>query len=149
MRYMMKERFWSWGDDFAIKDESERDAFLVDGAAFSWGDKLSLQDMKGCELAYISQTLLSWKPRYRIYKDGREFAEVVKEWSWFKSVFMLDVPGPKTTRSKGRFGSMNSFLNEAVVRLPKSRNDSGRGPTPTASTSLPARMTSLFWPRAW
>ena len=62
-----------------------------------------MQDMKGRELACISQTLLSWKPRYRIYRDGREFAEVVKEWFWFKSVFTLDVLGPNDYTIKGSF----------------------------------------------
>lgn len=103
MRYRMKEKFWSWGNDFAIQDESGRDVYLVDGAAFSWGDKLSFQDMQGNELAFIAQKLLSMKPRYEIYRDGEKFAEVVKEWSWFKSLFTLDVPGPNDYTIAGSF----------------------------------------------
>ena len=26
MRYVMKQKFWSWGNDFTIKDEDDRDA---------------------------------------------------------------------------------------------------------------------------
>ena len=47
MRYIMRERILSWGDDFAIKDADGRDAFYVDGRALSFGDKLSFQDMQG------------------------------------------------------------------------------------------------------
>ncbi len=103
MRYMMKQKFWSLGNDFTIKDEHGQDVLLVDGAAFSWGDKLSLQDMSGNELAHIAQKLLSFKPRYKIFRDGREFAEVVKEISWFKSKFTLDVPGPNDYSITGSF----------------------------------------------
>ena len=31
MRYVMKQKLLSWGDDFVIKDESGHDAFYVDG----------------------------------------------------------------------------------------------------------------------
>ena len=99
----MKQKFWSWGDDFTIKDENGNDAFLVDGKVFSWGDKLSFQDMHGKELAYIAQKMLSWKPRYEIFRDGSKFAEVIKEFSWFKSKFTLDVPGPNDYTIAGSF----------------------------------------------
>jgi uncharacterized protein YxjI len=40
----MRERVLSWGDDFTIKDDAEREAFYVDGKVFSFGDKLSFKD---------------------------------------------------------------------------------------------------------
>jgi len=61
----MKQKLWSWGDDFTIKDESGLDRFFVDGRAFSLGDKLSFQDMAGNELAFIRQKLLAWGPHLR------------------------------------------------------------------------------------
>ena len=70
MRYVMKQKFWSWGDDFTIRDEQGADVFRVDGRAFSWGDKLSFQDTRGNELAFISQKLLSWGPTYEISQGG-------------------------------------------------------------------------------
>ena len=103
MRYMIKQKFWSWGDDFTIKDADGRDVFLVDGEAFSWGDKLSVQDMKGNELASISQKLMSWKPTYDLCIDGETYARVVKEWSWFNKKFTLDVPGPNDYTIAGSF----------------------------------------------
>jgi uncharacterized protein YxjI len=44
MIYRIKEKFWSWGNDFTITDEHGRDIYRIDGKAFSWGDKLSFQD---------------------------------------------------------------------------------------------------------
>lgn len=103
MTYRIKEAFWSWGNDFAITDEHGTPVYQVDGAAFSWGDNLSFQDMQGRELAQIKQKLLSFKPRYEIIIDGKPFAEVVKEWSWFKQRFTLDVPGPNDYGITGSF----------------------------------------------
>jgi len=105
MRYIMRQKFWSWGDDFTIKDEHEQDVFLIDGAAFSWGDNLSFQDMSGKQLAYISQTIFTLMPKYEIFRGGKKFAEVVKEFSWFNSSFTLDVPGPNDYSITGAFWS--------------------------------------------
>jgi len=99
----MKQKLWALGDDFTIKDERGSDAFLVDGKAFSVGDKLSFQDMAGNELAYISQKLLSFRKRYDIYRDEQLFAQVVKELTFFKDVYTVDIPGPNDYEVKGNF----------------------------------------------
>ena len=44
MRCVMRQKLFSWGDDFTIKTDDERDAFFVDGKAFSLGNQLSFQD---------------------------------------------------------------------------------------------------------
>ena len=103
MLYRIKEKFWAWGNDFSITDESGTPCYFVDGQAFSWGDKLSFQDTNRRELAFISQKLLSWKPRYEILIDGQPFAEVIKEWTWFNKKFTLDVPGPNDYTIDGSF----------------------------------------------
>ena len=103
MIYRIKEKFWSWGNDFSITDSNGAPQFLVDGQAFSWGKKLSFQDPNGNELAFISQKLISWRPRYQIMRNGVMFAEIVKEFSWFKQKFVLDVPGPNDYQIDGSF----------------------------------------------
>jgi len=103
MRYVIKERFWSWGNDFNIYNDAREPVLHIDGQAFSWGDKLSVQTMDGVEHAFISQKLLSWKPHYEIYRGGNLFAKVVKEWSWFSKTFTLDVPGPNDYTIEGSF----------------------------------------------
>ncbi|MEO1527331.1 MAG: LURP-one-related family protein [Planctomycetota bacterium] len=103
MVFRIKEKFWSWGNNFAITDDAGNPAYHVSGAVFSWGDHLSFQDSVGNELAVIKQKLLSFKPRYQIVIDGEPFAEVVKEWSWFNKTFLLDVPGPNDYTISGSF----------------------------------------------
>ena len=107
MRYLMKQLLWSWGADFAIKDDAGNDRFIVDGKAFSIGDKLSFQDLNRNELAFIRQKLLAWGPTYEIYRAGQLFA-VVKQ-HLFTSIlsyrFSVDVgadgPTPNDLEIKG------------------------------------------------
>lgn len=104
MRYVLKQKFWSWGDDFKIRDAEGRDVFFVDGRAFSWGDKLSFQDMQGNELAFIRQKLLAWGPTYSIEREGLVFAEVRKHlFTLFRCKFTVDVPGPDDLEAHGDF----------------------------------------------
>jgi len=104
MRYVMKEKLFSWGDDFTIKDESGRDVFFVDGRAFSFGDKLSFQDMAGNELAFISQRVLSFGPTYEIYRGDQLVAVVKKQlFTFFNCRFTVDVPGPDDLEAGGDF----------------------------------------------
>jgi uncharacterized protein YxjI len=104
MRYIMRQKLFSWGDDFFIKDESGRDAFFVDGKAFSFGNQLSFQDLNGNELAFIKQRLLSWGPTYEIYKGDQLYALVKKElFTFFKCRFTIDVPGPDDLEAEGDF----------------------------------------------
>jgi uncharacterized protein YxjI len=104
MRYVMKQKLFSWGDDFRIQTDAGADAFFVDGKAFSFGDKLSFQDMQGNELAFIRQKVLSWGPTYEIYR-GNELAAVVKKelFTFFKCRFTVDVPGPDDLEAEGNF----------------------------------------------
>jgi uncharacterized protein YxjI len=104
MRYLMKQKLLSWGNDFTIRDSDGNDAFFVDGKAFSLRDQLSFQDMQGNELCMIQKKLLSWGPTYEIYHQG-ELAAVVKEsiFTLFGHRFTIDVPGPDDIQAAGNF----------------------------------------------
>jgi uncharacterized protein YxjI len=107
MRYVMKQKLFAWGDDFAIKNESGEDVFFVDGKALSFGDKLSFQDMQRNELAFIQQKVFSWGPTYEIYRGGTLAAVVKKElFTLFKCRFTMDVPGPDDIEAQGDFMDM-------------------------------------------
>jgi uncharacterized protein YxjI len=104
MRYMMRERILSWGDDFRIKNADGDDAFYVDGKVFSFGDKLSFKDPAGNELVRIEQKLLSFGPQYEVLRSGETVAIVKKHlFTLFKARFTVDVPGPDDLEAKGDF----------------------------------------------
>src|SRR5688572_25476798 len=104
MRYIMRERMLSLGDDFTIKTADGADAFYVDGRAFSFGDKLSFKDKDGAELVRIDQKLLSIGPQYEIVRGNDTIAVVRKKlFTLFRARFTVDVPGPDDLEAKGDF----------------------------------------------
>lgn len=104
MRYVLKQKLFSLGGAFAIRDEGGRDVYTVEGAAFSFGHQLTLRDAARNELAFIRQKLLSWGPTYEIYRGGELFAVVRKElFSFFRHVFTVDVAGPDDLVAEGDF----------------------------------------------
>jgi uncharacterized protein YxjI len=104
MRYVMKQRVFSLGDDFSIQDSEGRDVFFVDGKAFSFGAQLSFQDLRGQELAFIRQQVFSWGPTYEIYRNGVLAAVVKKElFTFFSCTFTVNVPGPDDLVARGDF----------------------------------------------
>lgn len=102
MRYVMKQKLFSLGADFTIRDENEKDVYFVDGKALSFGDQLSFQDMEQHELAFIKQKVLSWASTYEIYRSGSVAAVVTKElFTFFHCKFTVDVPGPDDLTADG------------------------------------------------
>lgn len=100
----MKQEFWSFGDDFVIRDEGGNDCYQVDGRVFSFGDNLSLRDMDGHEVASISQRLLSWGPSYEIHRPGHRVTVVSKEhFTFFYCKFEVDGPGDQDYEATGDF----------------------------------------------
>ena len=55
MRYQLRQKLLSWGDDFTIRDDAGNDIFLVDGKVFTIGNQLSIRDAHGVEQASITQ----------------------------------------------------------------------------------------------
>jgi len=104
MRYIMKQKLFSFGDDFFVKDDAGRDVYFVDGKAFSFGDQLSFQDLEHHELAFIKQRVFSWGKTYEIVRDGQVAAVVKKHlFALFHHRFTVDVPGPDDLEAEGNF----------------------------------------------
>jgi uncharacterized protein YxjI len=102
MRYVLKQKLFSLGGAFYVKNEQGEDVFLVEGAAISLGRQLTFRDAAGNELAFIRQKLLSWGPTYEVYRGGELFAVVKKKlFSLFRHVFTVDVPGPDDLTADG------------------------------------------------
>jgi uncharacterized protein YxjI len=90
LRYKIRQRIFSFGDSFTIKDEYDNDRFEVQGKVFSFGDKLKIYDMAGNEIVYMEQEVFHLLPRYNIYLNGSYAASVKKELSFFKPSFTIE-----------------------------------------------------------
>jgi len=106
MRFLVKQKIFSFGDNFVIKDDHGNDHFIVKGKVFSLGDKLKIYDLMGQELFYIEQKLMRLLPQYTIYRSGQAVATVKKDFSFFKPRFSIwSVYGSYTIQ--GDFWGMN------------------------------------------
>lgn len=104
MRYVLRQKLLSWGDDFTIRDDAGNDVFFVDGKAFSFGDQLAFRDMAGHELAFIKQKVFAWGPTYELHRNGAVAAVVKRElFSFIHHRFTVDVPGPDDLEATGSF----------------------------------------------
>ena len=90
MRLYIKEKVFSWGDKFFVKDQSGYDKYVVEGEVFSWGKKLHVYDMTGREVAFIKQEVWSWLPRYYVFCGGHQVAEIRKEFTVFRPRYTID-----------------------------------------------------------
>lgn len=90
MKFYVREKVFSFGDNFTIKDIDGYDAYKVVGKVFSFGNKLHLYSMDGRELAYIEQKLFKFLPEYHIHMDNSVVAVLKKEFSFFKPRLHID-----------------------------------------------------------
>ena len=82
MKLYIKEKVFSWGDKFTVKDEYGNDKYIVEGEVFTWGKKLHVYDMAGNEAAFIKQEVWSFLPRYYVFCGDEQVAEIRKEFSF-------------------------------------------------------------------
>lgn len=90
MKLYIKEKVFTWGDQFTVKDERGNDRYVVEGEVFSWGKKLHVYDMTGREVAFIKQEVWSFLPRYYVFCGDRQVAEIKKEFTFFFPKYRID-----------------------------------------------------------
>ena len=83
MKLYIREKVFSWGDKFTVKDQYGNDKYMVQGEVFSLGKKLHVYDMTGREVAFIKQELWSFLPKYCVFCGRRQVAEIRKKFTFF------------------------------------------------------------------
>lgn len=91
-RLYMKQKVFSLRDRFTIKDEAEQDRYYVEGEIFTIGKKLHICDMGGNEVAFVQQKVFSFLPRFFVFVNGVQVAEIVKEFTFLRPRYRIDGP---------------------------------------------------------
>ncbi|CAF1238740.1 unnamed protein product [Rotaria sp. Silwood1] len=94
-RYQIREKIFSIGDNFKIKDESGQDVYKVRSKLISLGDKLVLEDMAGNGLIKVQQELLHLHPTFNILSarpgdSDRQLAVIKKKFAFLHQKFNID-----------------------------------------------------------
>ena len=93
MKLYIKQKVFSWGDKFTVKDEFDQDKYYVEGKVWTFGKKLHVYDMSGAEVAFIRQKVNFWLGEYHVEIGGREAAVIRQKFSWFRPKYQIDGPG--------------------------------------------------------
>lgn len=90
MKLYIRQKVFSWVDRFTVWDESGNDRYYVEGEFFSWGKKLHVSNLAGQEVAFIQQKVFSFLPKFFVFVDGEEVAEIVKEFTLLFPKYRID-----------------------------------------------------------
>lgn len=93
MRLYIKQKVFSLKDKFYVKDENGEDRYYVEGKILSIGKQLWIRDMEGNELAFLKQKVITFLPRFFIYINGEEVAQIVKKFTLLKPKYEISGPG--------------------------------------------------------
>lgn len=81
MKLYIRQKVFSWGDKFTVRDENDQDRYRVEGEVFSFGHRLHVYDSQDAEVATVQQKVMSLLPRYFILRAG-ETIELAKQLSF-------------------------------------------------------------------
>lgn len=121
MKYLIRQKIFSFGDKFTIKNEFNEDCYQVIGKVFSLGNKLSLYDMQGRELYFIQQKLMKLMPEYHLSKGEDVVAVVKKKLTFLKARFEIESSFGNYTIQGSPFGYNFQILknNQVVATISK------------------------------
>ena len=110
--YVIRERFFRFGEDSDITDETGRPVLHVDGKVLSLRNRLVIRDPAGREVAQVQRKLAALRPTYQVVVGDQEAARIRKRFfTPFGDRFTIDVPGPDDLEMSG-----NLFDHEFTIR---------------------------------
>src|SRR3954453_13137230 len=102
VRYQMREKLLSAGDDYWIDNEAGEHVFKVNGKALRVRDTFVIEDTAGREVAKIQERKLSVRDAMKIELDGRD-ATVRKALVGIRERFKVNVDGGPDLEAHGNF----------------------------------------------
>ena len=114
MKLLFKQRLFSWFDSYDIYDEAGNTVYVVKGQ-LSWGHKLVIYDAYGNEVGMVVQKVLTFLPKFEIYKNGSYIGCLSKEFSFLTPIIILiTIDG---ILMEPLWNGTIAFLIEAVIQL--------------------------------
>jgi len=115
MRYLIKQKLFTLGGAFYIKDGVGNDVFWVKGKAFTFKDSVAFYDMAGNELAFTKHQMVSYPTTWEIYRAGQYFGLLKQDpFTLLKEVFNITVPGTNYVVERNYTGRQIIFRRDEV-----------------------------------
>ena len=130
-RYRMRQKLFSFGDDYWIENALGQRVFFVDGKAFRLREHLGFQDMQGNELAAIQEKVMHIKDTYSIYRNGNVLSTVKKSLiTPLRQRFDAHVAGGENMEAEGNILDHEYEIHEGRKRIAEVSKKWSRLPIP-------------------
>ena len=93
LRYLIKQKYFSFGGGYYISDHSGNYLLSVAGRAFHIADGLTFYDGAGREVVFVKKQVVSFPITWEIFRDGGYFGFMRQDpLSFVRQAFNLTVP---------------------------------------------------------
>lgn len=92
MKLLFKQRFFTWLDSYDIYDEAGNTVFEVK-SKLAWGHLLKIMDKEGREVGTVKQEVLTFLPKFEIYKGATYLGCIKKELAFLSNRYNIDYNG--------------------------------------------------------
>jgi uncharacterized protein YxjI len=89
----IKQKVFSLGGKFTVKNQQEEDVYYVEGSFMQIPKTFSLMNTERDEVARITKKVFSFLPTFFVEVNGREALTIKKEFSFFKARYTIDAAG--------------------------------------------------------
>ena len=89
----IKQKVFSIGEKFTIKDEQENDVYYVEGSFMKIPKTFEILNAMRDEIALITKKPFSFLPKFHVDVNGQEVLTIKKELSFFKARYTIDAAG--------------------------------------------------------
>lgn len=86
----IKQKVFSLGERFTVKDEHEEDRYFVRGSFLSIPKTFEIEDVEGRQVALITKKIFSFLPKFYVEAGGNEILTIVKEFTFFRDRYRID-----------------------------------------------------------
>lgn len=92
MKLLFRQKFFSWFDSYDVYDEYRNTVFTVKGQ-LAWGHCQKIMNAGGEELGMVKEKVLTFLPKFEIYRGNQYLGRISKEFTLFRPKFDIDFNG--------------------------------------------------------
>lgn len=86
----MKQKVFSIGEKFTIRNEKENDVYIVEGSFMKIPKTFQVLNTKREEIAHITKRPFSFLPKFVVDVNGLEILTIKKDFSLFKARYTIE-----------------------------------------------------------
>ncbi|WP_182199533.1 LURP-one-related/scramblase family protein [Paraliobacillus salinarum] len=86
----MRQKVFSLGGKFTVKNKSDQDKYMIEGSLFSVPKTFTIIDANENVIGKITKKVFSFLPKFFVEVDGEEMITIQKEFSFFKARYRID-----------------------------------------------------------